>query len=53
MGIPFNVYLPRDLYLQAKELNAKEGIPVSFLIREGLRIMLERRKKEGGDTKNA
>lgn len=46
MGIPFNVYLPRDLYLQAKELTIKKGIPISFLIREGLRLMIERWKEK-------
>lgn len=52
MGIPFNVYIPRELYLQAKELTAKEGVPISFLIREGLRLMIERRKEKENIGRN-
>ena len=44
MGIPFNVYLPPNTYKEAKEISQNEGIPISFLIREGLRLVLEKRK---------
>lgn len=50
MGKAFLVYLPYDLYAQAKEVSQREGPPISFLVREGLRLALEKRKrKEEGE----
>jgi hypothetical protein len=42
----FLVHLPPSLYNQAKELSQREGPPISFLVREGLKLALERRKRE-------
>ena len=39
----FTVYLPSYLYRQAKEFSLREGPPMSFLVREGLRMVLEKR----------
>lgn len=46
MGKAFLVYLPQDLYTQAKELSQREGPPISFLVREGLRLVLAKRQRE-------
>ncbi len=46
MTKPFTVHLPNELYVQAKELSQREGPPVSFLVREGLKLVLEKRKHE-------
>ena len=53
MGKIFSVYLPYDLYAQAKELSQREGPPISFLVREGLKLALEKRrhKQDRGDDK--
>ncbi|MGR3309280.1 MAG: ribbon-helix-helix domain-containing protein [Candidatus Brocadiales bacterium] len=48
MGIPFNVYLPPELYKDAKELSQRDGAPISFMIREGLRLVLEKRRQKEG-----
>ncbi len=40
----FLVNLPIDLYNQAKKLSQHEGPPMSFLVREGLKLALEKRK---------
>jgi hypothetical protein len=42
----FLVFLPFDLHKKAKELSQREGPPISFLVREGLELALERRKRE-------
>ena len=42
----FLVYLPWDLYAQAKELSRLEGPPMAFLVREGLRMALEKRAQK-------
>lgn len=46
MGKAFLVYLPYDLYREAKELSQREGPPMSFLVREGLKLALEKRKRK-------
>ena len=48
----FLVNLPIDLYNQAKKLSQREGPPISFLVREGLKLALEkrRRKQYGGEV---
>jgi hypothetical protein len=42
----FLVNLPIDLYNQAKKLSQHEGPPMSFLVREGLRLALEKRRRK-------
>lgn len=54
MSKPFLVHLPYDLYTEAKEYSRREGPPMSFLVRKGLHLVLERverRVKTGDATK--
>ncbi len=46
----FLVHLPPRLYNQAKELSRREGPPISFLIREGLNLVLEKRGQKNEVT---
>ena len=55
MSKPFLVYLPESLYWQAKEFSRREGPPISFLVREGLKLALEKRRyqQDGGEVGGA
>lgn len=46
MTNPFTVYLPPDLYRQVKDFSRREGPPISFLIREGLKMVLKKRNRK-------